>query len=87
MTGHFRHRHEDENTGTSHQLTVDATPGAHLKVAISVQSPKAQGSASSSLPRYRVRALHHMLGEWLESTKDWDVSEQNRQAPPSEPPK
>lgn len=75
---HFSHRHEDQNMGTSHELSVDSTSGAHLKVAINVKTPKAQGSATFSLPRYRVRALHHVLGEWLEATKDWDITEKKR---------
>jgi hypothetical protein len=73
MAEYFRHADEDENTGTSHELLVTSEPPAYLDITIRVEAPRAKSSALFRLPRYRVRALHHMLGEWLEATKEWDI--------------
>lgn len=70
MANHFRHVREDE--GTREELAIDGAPGAYLRVAINIRAAKAQGSATFYLPRFRVKALHHMLGEWLAETTDED---------------
>lgn len=72
MSNQFRHAAEGHNTGTSHEFTATAMPKAQIEFRIDIASPKAHSNALFRLPRFRVRALHHMLGEWLEATKGQD---------------
>lgn len=68
----FCERHEDDNTGTSQELTVTAIPKFRLEVRIKMESPKGGAKAKYTLPRHRVQALKQMLEGWLWATKDQD---------------
>lgn len=68
---HFGHSHVDDSSGTEQALDIGATSRA-ITITIRLEASNASCKTTFKLPRFRVKALHHTLGEWLESTKDQD---------------
>jgi hypothetical protein len=65
----FRHlRGENE---VSEELAITPfEPNPYLIFTLSMSSPKANQLSTFQLPRFRVKALHHWLGQWLERTPE-----------------
>lgn len=65
---HFGHSHVDDSSGTEQALDIGATSRA-ITITIRLEASNASCKTTFNLP---IKALHHTLGEWLESTKDQD---------------